>query len=161
MITCITDGSCRKNPGPGSIAYSFYLPKQLQQPEISVLMRSKYPMQHEKMLKTHSYQEFAVNIGWCTNNIAELEALHSAIKYLNTFYLENLELLFVTDSRYVIGLFESNHKAKTNKEVINAIKIELQKLQVPYKFQWTPGHQADSLNIRVDALAFMASAHPE
>jgi len=132
-VTIYTDGSCKKNPGPGGWA---------------VLYRYNGK---EKILSG--------GIPQTTNNQMELQACIEALKGLK----EPCEVDLFTDSKYVIqGATEWLPKWKRNGWMTNAGPVKNQEFWVQldlasraHKINWTwvKGHSGDKDNDTVDVLA--------
>lgn len=125
-ICIYTDGACSGNPGPAGIG---------------VVMRYK-----EKQKEISRY------IGKATNNIAELEAIKTALLAVKN---RKLPVLIYTDSSYALGLLTKGWKAKQNV----ALVAEIRKLAGSFKmleFIKVKGHAGDPDNERADRLAVQA-----
>lgn len=125
-ICIYTDGACSGNPGPAGIG---------------VVMRHK-----EKQKEISRY------IGKATNNIAELEAIKTALLAVKN---PKLPVLIYTDSSYALGLLTKGWKAKQNV----ALVAEIRKLAGTFKmleFIKVKGHAGDPDNERADRLAVKA-----
>ena len=68
----------------------------------------------------------------CTNNVGELFGIVLALKHAKRLNIINPTI--VTDSKYVFGLFNQNHKAKQNVEIINLIKLMIETYN--FKINW-------------------------
>ncbi len=96
-------------------------------------------------------------IGHATNNIAELEAIRSALLAINN---KNLPVKLFTDSKYAYGILKLGWKPQKNQELIFSIK----KLIVMFKdleFIKVKGHSGDEGNEMADALATTAIKNNE
>jgi len=122
-ISIYTDGASSGNPGPSGIG---------------VLLRFG---KHEK--------ELSRNIGIATNNIAELEAIKTALLELKT---TNNPVRIFTDSSYAFGVLTLNWKAKKNGELIDSIKKSMKRFK-DLKFIKIKGHAGQEGNERADFLA--------
>lgn len=124
---CIyTDGASSGNPGPSGIGILFRFGR------------------HEKEVSRY--------IGITTNNVAELEAIKTAILELKT--TKNPVRIY-TDSSYSFGVLSLNWKAKRNVELIESIK----KLMAGFndlKLIKIRGHAGQEGNERADLLATRA-----
>ncbi|MDO9565285.1 MAG: ribonuclease HI [Candidatus Desulfaltia sp.] len=125
-IFIYTDGASSGNPGPSGIG---------------ILLRFK---DHEKKI--------SINIGTATNNIAELEAIKTALLELKHY---DYPVRLFTDSSYAHGVLTLGWKAIKNRELINSIKklisrfsdLELIKIK---------GHDGFDGNEKADFLATSA-----
>ena len=122
-ICIYTDGASSGNPGPSGIG---------------ILFRSG---KHEK--------EMSKEIGIATNNIAELEAIKTALIELKT---TNNPVRIFTDSSYSFGVLTLNWKAKKNEELIESIKKLMRKFK-DLKLIKIRGHAGQEGNERADFLA--------
>lgn len=122
-ICIYTDGASSGNPGPSGIGILFRFEK------------------HEKELSRY--------IGIATNNIAELEAIKTAILELKT--KKNPVRIF-TDSSYSFGVLALNWKAKKNEELIDSIKKSMNEF-TDLKIIKVRGHAGQEGNERADFLA--------
>jgi ribonuclease HI len=125
-ICIYTDGASSGNPGPSGIG---------------ILFRSG---EHEKELSRH--------IGIATNNIAELEAINTALLELKT---RKKPVRIFTDSSYAYGVLTLNWKAKKNPELINRIKKTMTSFS-DLKLVKVKGHAGHPGNERADFLATRA-----
>ncbi len=125
-IIIYTDGASSGNPGPAGIG---------------IVMRYGA---HER--------EISKYIGEATNNVAELEAVRTALAELKR---TDLPVWIYTDSTYVQGLLISGWKAQKNKPLIDSIRklcaafSDLHIIKVK-------GHSGVSENERADELATSA-----
>lgn len=121
---CIyTDGASSGNPGTSGIGILFRFGK------------------HERELSRH--------IGLATNNIAELEAIRTALLELKT---TKKPVRIFTDSSYAFGVLTLGWKAKKNRELIESIK----KIMTDFndlKLIKVMGHSGQEGNERADYLA--------
>ena len=125
-IFIYTDGASSGNPGPSGIG---------------ILLRFK---DHEK--------EISRNIGEATNNIAELEAIKTALLELKHY---NYPVRVFTDSSYACGVLTLGWKARKNKELINSIKKLISKFS-NLKLIKVKGHNGFAGNEKADFLATSA-----
>ena len=125
-IFIYTDGASSGNPGPSGIG---------------ILLRFK---DHEK--------EISRNIGTATNNIAELEAIKTALLELKHY---NYPVRVFTDSSYACGVLTLGWKARKNKELINSIKKLISKFS-NLKLIKVKGHNGFAGNEKADFLATSA-----
>jgi len=124
---CIyTDGASSGNPGPSGIGILFRFGE------------------HEKEMSRY--------IGIATNNIAELEAIKTALLELKTI---KKPVRIYTDSAYAFGVLTLNWKAKKNTELIESIKKSMAKFN-DLKLIKVRGHAGQEGNERADFLATMA-----
>lgn len=121
-----TDGACSGNPGPAGIG---------------VVMQYQ---QHEKEISRY--------IGTATNNIAELEAIKTALQSVKN---TDLPVIVFTDSRYALGLLTKGWKATKNLQLIRQIK-ELTRKFKNLRFYKIKGHAGHPENERADRLAVAA-----
>jgi len=122
-ICIYTDGASSGNPGPSGIGILFRFGK------------------HEK--------ELSKEIGIATNNIAELEAIKTALMELKT---TKKPVRVYTDSSYSFGVLTLNWKAKKNGELIDSIKNLMGKFK-DLKLIKVRGHSGQEGNERADFLA--------
>ena len=125
-IFIYTDGASSGNPGPSGIG---------------ILLRFK---DHKK--------EISRNIGAATNNIAELEAIKTALLELKHY---NYPVRVFTDSSYACGVLTLGWKARKNKELINSIKKLISKFS-NLKLIKVKGHNGFAGNEKADFLATSA-----
>ncbi|RPH50318.1 MAG: ribonuclease HI [Desulfobacteraceae bacterium] len=125
-ICIYTDGASSGNPGPSGIGVLFRFGE------------------HEKELSRH--------IGIATNNIAELEAIRTALLELKT---TKKPVRIFTDSSYAYGVLTMNWKAKKNPELINSIKKTMTSFR-DLKLVKVKGHAGHAGNERADFLATRA-----
>ncbi|NQT09853.1 MAG: ribonuclease HI [Desulfobacteraceae bacterium] len=125
-IFIYTDGASSGNPGPSGIG---------------VLLRFK---DHEK--------EISRNIGEATNNIAELEAIKTALLELKHY---DYPVRLFTDSSYACGVLTLGWKARKNSELINSIKKLISKFS-DLKLIKVKGHDGFDGNEKADFLATSA-----
>lgn len=128
MIKIYNDGSCKPtNPGPAGIGVVI-------------------------ILNDGTIKESSEYIGNATNNVAELKAFEHAIDILTENNNFDDEIISYSDSKYVIGVLSQNWKPKVNIDLINQIKIKLQKFK-NFKFMWCKGHSGEQFNELADKLA--------
>ena len=125
-IFIYTDGASSGNPGPSGIG---------------ILLRFK---DHEKKISR--------NIGTATNNIAELEAIKTALLELKYY---DYPVRVFTDSSYAYGVLTLGWKARKNKELINSIKKLISKFS-DLKLIKVKGHDGFDGNEKADFLATSA-----
>ena len=125
-IFIYTDGASSGNPGPSGIG---------------ILLRFK---DHKK--------EISRNIGTATNNIAELEAIKTALLELKHY---DYPVRIFTDSSYACGVLTLGWKARKNKELINSIKKLILKFS-DLKLIKIKGHDGFEGNEKADFLATSA-----
>jgi len=125
-IFIYTDGASSGNPGPSGAG---------------VLLRFK---DHEK--------EISKNIGVATNNIAELEAIKTALLELKHY---DYPVRIFTDSSYSYGVLTLGWKAKKNIQLIESIKKLIAKFS-DLKLIKVKGHDGLEGNERADFLATSA-----
>ena len=125
-IFIYTDGASSGNPGPSGIG---------------VLLRFK-----------HHKKEISRNIGTATNNIAELEAIKTALLELKHY---DYPVRVFTDSSYACGVLTLGWKARKNKELINSIKKLISKFS-DLKLIKVKGHDGFAGNEKADFLATSA-----
>jgi ribonuclease HI len=122
-----TDGASSGNPGPAGIGIL--------------------------LLHGGREREIARFIGTATNNIAELEAIRTALAEVRQ---RDLPVRVYTDSSYAHGVLTLGWKAKKNEELIGAIKA-LMKTFTDLAFIKVRGHAGDACNERADRLARLAA----
>ena len=125
-IEIYTDGASSGNPGPSGIG---------------ILLRFG---NHEREISRY--------IGHATNNIAELEAIRSALQELKAV---DKPVRIYTDSKYAYGVLTMGWKAKKNQALINDIKNLMGKFR-DLEMIKVPGHAGHAENERADALATSA-----
>ncbi|MBU0992041.1 MAG: ribonuclease HI [Proteobacteria bacterium] len=125
-IIVYTDGASSGNPGPAGIG---------------VLL--KYG-EHQKEISRY--------IGIGTNNIAELEAIRTALTEIRK---KNLPVRIFTDSSYAIGVLTKSWKAKANQELIGSIKHLMDEFK-DIRLIKVEGHAGIEENERADVLATSA-----
>jgi ribonuclease HI len=118
-----TDGASSGNPGPSGIGIVFRFGE------------------HEREISKH--------IGNATNNIAELEAIRTALLELKTV---KKPVRIFTDSSYAYGVLTMNWKPKKNIELIKIIKKTMTSFS-DLKLVKVKGHAGHPDNERADALA--------
>lgn len=118
-----TDGASSGNPGPSGIGV--------------VLQYGE---------KTKEISKF---IGSTTNNVAELEAIRTALMALKR---RNLPVRIYTDSSYALGVLSLGWKAQKNKELVEAIRDMLAALTDVTLIK-VRGHAGHEQNERADQLA--------
>lgn len=141
QILLYTDGSSRGNPGPGGYGVILHL------------NNTKY------------YKELSQGYRLTTNNRMELLAVIVGLEALTK---ENLSVLVVSDSKYVVdsvtkgwvfGWEKKGFSGKKNPDLwIRFLKV-YRKHQV--KFQWIKGHNNHPMNERCDQLAVAASLNKD
>jgi ribonuclease HI len=122
-IHIYTDGASSGNPGPSGVGV--------------VLQYGE---------KTKEISKF---IGNATNNIAELEAIRTALMELKR---RNLPVRIYTDSSYAQGVLSFGWKAQKNKELIETIRDLLSALKDVTLIK-VRGHAGHEQNERADQLA--------
>ena len=136
---CFTDGACLKNPGPcGAGAYV------------------KFPDGEVK-------QSAALGSG--TNNIGELYAIGMAMDLILEARAQGKQLHHeakvhvLTDSNYAKGMLALEYKAKTNQQLIEAVKGKIAKVcrNNPVFIHWVAGHSKISGNELADKLAMQGA----
>jgi ribonuclease HI len=131
LIEIYTDGSCKPtNPGPGGWAF---------------------------ILVEDGRRSAWANgfLGESTNNIAEITALKNALHMIKSSDRNWEEINILTDSQYVIGIFEKNWNAKANVELIKEVKKQLEYFP-NLTFEWVKAHNGNKFNEAVDGLAKLA-----
>lgn len=127
-IHIYTDGASSGNPGPSGIGV--------------VLQYGE---------KTREISKF---IGNTTNNVAELEAIRTALMELKR---RNLPVRVYTDSSYAQGVLSFGWKAQKNKELVEGIRNLLAALKDVTLIK-VRGHSGHAQNERADELARAAIA---
>ena len=125
-VVAYTDGASSGNPGPSGIG---------------VVLRWG---EHEREISRH--------IGTATNNIAELEAIRTALEAVKN---PSLPVRIYTDSSYAHGLLTLGWKAKKNIRLVEEIRRLLAAF-VDVKIFKVRGHAGDPDNERADRLATSA-----
>ncbi len=128
-IVIYTDGACSGNPGPAGIGVF------MQRPE-STLEISEY-------------------IGSGTNNIAELAAILRGLEQI-TEAEQGGSIHLYTDSGWSLGVLIGGWKAKTNLELIKAIKEQMERLP-KLELLKIKGHAGHPGNEEADRLATQAA----
>ena len=128
-IIIYTDGASSGNPGPSGIG---------------VLL--KYGGREKEISKY---------IGQGTNNIAELEAIRTALLELKK---TDLPVRIYTDSNYALGLLSKGWKAKMNTELVAEIRDIIRRFK-DIRFIKVEGHAGIEGNERADRLAVSAIEH--
>lgn len=123
IVEIYTDGACSGNPGP--CGYGFVARKG-----------GEYAEAHEFL-------------GEGTNNIAELEAIRSAIQSLTD---RQTPTRVYSDSRYAIGVLSKGWNAKANRELILDTRELLDEFS-DLQLRKVEGHAGHVLNERADDLA--------
>ena len=124
VIYLYCDGACKGNPGPGGCGI--------------VLIYNGYR------------KNFGVYLGDnVTNNIAELEALRHGLSCIKD---KSKPVVICSDSSYVIGLLSKGWKAKSNVELVEALREYIK--EVPkLSFLQVPGHSKVPENEDADKIA--------
>ena len=125
-IRIFTDGACSGNPGPAGIGVV--------------------------MLYRDSQKEISRSIGSATNNIAELEAIRTALSALKQ---HDKPVWLYTDSSYAVGLLTKGWKAKQNVELVE----DLRRLAATFprlRIIKVKGHAGNRYNELADQLAVKA-----
>jgi len=123
MVEIYTDGACSGNPGP--CGYGF-------------------------VARTDGdYAEAREFLGEGTNNIAELEAIRSALEAMTD---RSTPTRLYSDSRYAIGVLTKGWNAKANRDLILKTR-ELLKEFSHLEIRKVEGHAGHALNERADDLA--------
>jgi ribonuclease HI len=125
-IHIYTDGACSGNPGPAGIGVV---------------------MQYGRHRK-----EISRPIGTATNNIAELEAVRTALLAVKN---RSLPVVIHTDSSYVLGLLDRGWKAKLNRSLVDETR-NLTRRFARLRFVKVKGHAGHPENERADQLAVRA-----
>ena len=125
-VSIYTDGAASGNPGPAGIG---------------VVMQYG---QHEKEISRY--------IGDTTNNIAELEAIHTGLAEVKK---KDLPVRVYTDSSYAYGVLTLGWKAKKNRELVEAIRKIMSNFS-NLKLIKVRGHAGHEQNERADQLARVA-----
>jgi ribonuclease HI len=125
-ICIYTDGACSGNPGPAGIG---------------IVMRHNG---HEKEISRY--------IGTATNNIAELEAIRTALAMVRNL---KIPVLIHTDSSYALGILSKGWKAKQNLELVAEIRRLMDQFD-DLRLIKVKGHAGHPDNERADQLAVAA-----
>jgi len=131
IIEIFTDGASSGNPGPSGIG---------------VVLR----------YGTHE-REISRYIGQATNNIAELEAIRTALAAVKN---KNLPVRLYTDSSYAHGLLTQGWKARKNRQLVESIRELLTRFK-DIRLMKVPGHAGLGGNERADQLAVRAIKEAE
>lgn len=126
-IIIYTDGASSGNPGPSGVG---------------IVLR------HRGRKK-----EISKYIGVATNNIAELEAVRTALISLKR---KDLPVRIHTDSEYVYGILVSGWRVRKNQQLVTAVR-ELVAQYPDIQFIKVSGHQGIPDNERADRLATSAT----
>lgn len=126
-IIIYTDGACLGNPGPAGLG---------------VVLRCG---SHRK--------ELMEQLGYATNNIAELTAIQRALEAVKDRFRP---VRIHSDSEYAIGVLSRGWKAKANRELIGEIR-KLMTLFPDLELIKVPGHAGVPDNERCDELARTAA----
>ena len=128
-----TDGSARPNPGPaGSGVYSLLTPSRPR--------------------------SFYANLGYGTNNMAEIFAIgmaielickHDALRTLGSRYI------ILSDSSLAINVIKNGTKSKDSRELARSVRTKLRGLRIrtQVNFVWVKGHEGISGNEFADTAA--------
>ncbi len=128
-IVVYTDGACSGNPGPAGIGV------YMQRPETTL--------------------ELSEYIGSGTNNIAELTAILRALEQI-TEAEQGARIHLYTDSGWSLGVLIGGWKAKTNLELIEAIRAQMERLP-KLELLKIKGHAGHPGNEEADHLATQAT----
>lgn len=124
VIYLYCDGACKGNPGPGGCGI--------------VLIYNGYR------------KNFGVYLGDnVTNNIAELEALRHGLSCIKD---KSKPVVICSDSSYVIGLLSKGWKAKSNVELVEALREYIKEFP-KLSFLQVPGHSKVPENEDADKIA--------
>ncbi|GAB6095426.1 hypothetical protein JCM14469_16780 [Desulfatiferula olefinivorans] len=126
VIHVFTDGASSGNPGPSGIGIFF-----------------RYG-DHEKEISRY--------IGQGTNNIAELEAIRTALSEIKK---PELPVRLYSDSSYALGLLTQNWKPKKNVELVESIKALMKRFSNLTLIK-VSGHSGVEGNEKADRLATSA-----
>lgn len=126
VIRVYTDGASSGNPGPAGIGI--------------VLRYGEYE------------KEISRYIGISTNNIAELEAIRTALMEIKK---TELPVRVYTDSGYAFGLLALGWRPQKNQALVNTIKQRIAEFK-DIKFIKVRGHAGHEENERADRLATSA-----
>jgi len=141
--TVWTDGSCKGNPGPGSLAFIV--------------------ISHDENDQQHSYAE---GYKFTTNNRMELLSIIKAIEFLQD---KNPEFILIkSDSQYSINIFSTwllnwspAFTGKKNIDLLKRASILLEKHKNILKFEWIRGHDGNLMNEECDILAKKQYNNPQ
>ena len=126
QVHIYTDGASSGNPGPAGIG---------------ILLEYKGQV-----------KEISKYIGQATNNIAELEAIHTGLLELNK---KDLPVVVYTDSSYAQGVLSLGWKARKNRSLVDKIRKLIGSFK-DVKLVKVRGHAGHPQNERADQLARMA-----
>ncbi len=122
-VIIYTDGASSGNPGPSGIG---------------IVMTYK-----------GRKKEISRHLGTATNNIAELEAIRTALSALKTTHIP---VRLYTDSAYAVGLLQQGWKARKNQELVAEILDLIQRFR-DIRIIKVAGHSGVPENERADKLA--------
>jgi ribonuclease HI len=125
-VVIYTDGASSGNPGPSGIG---------------IVMAYK-----------GRKKEISRHIGNSTNNIAELEAIRTALSALKTTHIP---VRLYTDSAYAVGLLQQGWRARKNQELVEEIRTLLKRFR-DIRIIKVAGHSGVPENEQADRLATTA-----
>ena len=85
-------------------------------------------------------EEYTITFDKCSNNVGELYAVILALQHIIRLKIKTPTI--VSDSKYVIGMFKDNNKAKTNIELIEIIRKIINVYQIEINWIHTKSHQS-------------------
>lgn len=127
-VHAYTDGASLGNPGPSGAG-------------VVLLFR-----EHRK--------EASVYLGVTTNNVAELTAVLEALRLVRR---RDLPVRVHSDSSYAIGVLDGSYRPKANRELIEAIHVEMRDFK-DLRFVKVEAHVGIEWNERADVLAGQAAS---
>lgn len=98
----------------------------------------------------HGIREYSEYIGLGTNNVAELTAIYRGLQAVPD---RRRKILVRSDSEYSIGILTKPWVPKKNKELVEAIRADLEWRGPNVRFQHVRGHVGIEGNERADKLA--------
>ena len=132
MIQAYIDGSSKGNPGKSGAGVAIY-----DNDNQRVLSRG-------------------VPLGHGTNNQAELKALAIALDEIVRLNFHQFDVVILTDSKLVVGIFSQRWKANYNLDIINPIKERLSTFRRVI-FTHVRAHSGIGPNVLVDHMASEAA----
>lgn len=127
-VIIYTDGASSGNPGPSGIGI--------------VLQYGRHT------------KEISRYIGTATNNVAELEAIRTALAQLKK---TGIPVRLHTDSNYAVGVLTKRWKARENQDLVRTIRLKMKEFK-DLKLIKVKGHSGQEGNVRADRLATLAIA---
>ena len=132
MIQAYIDGSSKGNPGKSGAGIAIY------DNDNQCILTKGVPLSND------------------TNNQAELKALQIALAEIVRLELHQFDVVILTDSKLVVGIFSQRWKANYNLDIINPIKETLSTFNRVI-FTHVRAHSGIGPNVLVDRLASEAA----